>query len=401
MQLFRDSLHDDFGSWPLGYTAYGGPDLGEIAAVAAAVGAGDDAAFHAAWIAAGDRLTADAETSLAAGHRAGARDAWLRAAACYATSYHPLYGAPVDPRLRAAFARQIDAFDRALALGTPPVAPLRIPFEATSLPGYLVPAEGHATEVRPLLILTNGYDATVTELYLAAAVAAARRGYHCLVFDGHGQGEPLIGQNLPLRPDWETVISAVVDFALTQPIVDPARIALAGWSLGGYLALRAASGEPRLAACVADPGLWGITRGPAGPLPFAGALSQALKPLMSLPAPELDAAMHALGADRRLRWTLVQRGLWTHGVDTLAAYFAAADAFTLDGRAQLIRCPTLLTRAETDRLAAGAPAVLDALTCPKHLLTFTAAEGAGQHCEMHNRSLANRRILDWLDETLA
>ena len=51
------------------------------------------------------------------------------------------------------------------------------------------------------------------------------------------------------------MIRPVVDFALTLPEVDPDRIALYGWSLGGYLALRGASGEPRLAACVADPGL--------------------------------------------------------------------------------------------------------------------------------------------------
>jgi hypothetical protein len=29
-----------------------------------------------------------------------------------------------------------------------------------------------------------------------------------------------------------------------------------------------------------------------------------------------------------------------------------------------------------------------------------AAEGAGDHCEMTNRSLLNRTALDWLDETL-
>ena len=60
---------------------------------------------------------------------------------------------------------------------------------------------------------------------------------------------------MPIRPDWESVIGPVVDFALTLPGVDTDRIALSGWSLGGYLALRGASGEPRLAACIADPGL--------------------------------------------------------------------------------------------------------------------------------------------------
>jgi dienelactone hydrolase len=60
------------------------------------------------------------------------------------------------------------------------------------------------------------------------------------------------------RPDWETVVRAVVDFALTLPGVNRSRIALAGWSFGGYLAPRAASGEPRLAALIADPGQWDL-----------------------------------------------------------------------------------------------------------------------------------------------
>ena len=45
--------------------------------------------------------------------------------------------------------------------------------------------------------------------------------------------------------------------------------------------------------------------------------------------------------------------------------------------------------------------MLAELTCPKALLEFTAAEGAGGHCEMGNRSLAMLRMLDWLDTTLA
>ena len=34
----------------------------------------------------------------------------------------------------------------------------------------------------------------------------------------------------------------------------------------------------------------------------------------------------------------------------------------------------------------------------KTLLRFAEADGAGGHCEMENRSLLNRRVLDWLDE---
>ena len=73
---------------------------------------------------------------------------------------------------------------------------------------------------------------------------------------------------------------------------------------------------------------------------------------------------------------------------------------TLEGRVERIACPTLLTTAENDPLSQGAAALLAELTCPKTLLAFTAAEGAGGHCEMANRSLANLRMLDWLDATL-
>jgi hypothetical protein len=74
--------------------------------------------------------------------------------------------------------------------------------------------------------------------------------------------------------------------------------------------------------------------------------------------------------------------------------------YTLEGRAQAIACPTLLTMAERDPLGASAPKLYDALTCPKRLVRFSAAEGAGMHCEHMNRSPLNRIVFDWLDETL-
>ena len=249
--LFKNDLHDEFGTWPLGYIPYGGADFGEVRAVGAAVGDGDDEAFCDAWCAAGDRLAGEAADDEAAGRRASARDGWLRAACFYGAAYHPIFGAPVNPRLLAAFRKQITAFDRGLALGEPAVMPMGIALGDLTMPAYLLRAEGRADETRPLLILTNGYDGTVTDMYFASAVAAARRGYHVLFFDGPGQGGPLYEQGVPMRPDWETVITAVVDAALELPGIDPKRVALSGWSLGGHLAARAATG--RAPAGGADP----------------------------------------------------------------------------------------------------------------------------------------------------
>jgi hypothetical protein len=60
----------------------------------------------------------------------------------------------------------------------------------------------------------------------------------------------------------------------------------------------------------------------------------------------------------------------------------------------------LLTAAENDPLAKGAQTLFDALKCKKKLVRITAAEGAGGHCGMMNRSAVNRVALDWLDEVL-
>lgn len=398
-QIFQDLLHDEFGTWPLAYIPYGGADFGEIDAVARTVGAGDDGVFYEVWNTFADRLSNEAETALKEGHRTSARELFLRASAFYATSYHPLYGNPVRPLLLKAFRKQMQALDRGFALFETPIVPTRIPFLSGSMPAYIIPASGHERDVRPLIIFTNGYDGTITDMYFASAVAASRRGHHCLLFDGPGQGEMLYEHGIPLRPDWETVIAAVIDFAVTQPNIDPARIALNGWSLGGHLAPRAASGEHRLAALIADPATWSIAGGFREFIVHKfGVLREAAANLGNLEEATVSRFDEFIRKDRHLYWKIVQRGFWVHGVDNLRDYLSSAENFTMEGRAELIQCPTLLTMAENDSLGASAPSFFERLRCPKTLLRFSALEGAGNHCEMQNRSLLNRRALDWLDE---
>jgi hypothetical protein len=125
--IFKNDLHDEFGSSPLAYTPYGGADFGEVLAVARAVGNGDDDAFYDCWMTAADRLASEAESAIIQGRRASARDLFLRASCFYSSSYRPLYGEPADTRLIAAFRKQIDTFNKGLALSDPPIEPLRNP----------------------------------------------------------------------------------------------------------------------------------------------------------------------------------------------------------------------------------------------------------------------------------
>ena len=398
--FFKDDLQDAL-TWAAGYIPYGGADLGEVKAVAETVGDGDAGAFNKAWVEAGDRLVERARAALAAGKRTSARDAFMRASCHYASSYRPLFGKSVDPRLLVAFGKQIAAFNEGFALFDPPVLPLRIPFDGQSMPAYFLPAQRRAKEVRPLMILTNGYDATVTDMYFASAVAASQRGYHCLFFDGPGQGEMLFEHDVHIRPDWENVIAPVVDFALQFSEVDPKRIALMGWSFGGYLAPRAVSGDRRIAACIADPGLFGGPELLRPMLQRLGASPEAVRDLGNVDDVILEKLEQMQQQDRHLRWTISQRAFWVHGVDTLRQYVAEIQSYSLDGRVEAIACPTLITAAENDPIAATSQKLFEALQCPKTLIGFTAAEGAGTHVEAFNRSLLNARVYDWLDDTFA
>jgi alpha-beta hydrolase superfamily lysophospholipase len=306
-----------------------------------------------------------------------------------------LLSAPLDPRLRETTARQTEMFRRACALMERPPEAVEIPFEGASLPGYFVAAGGQ--EQRATLILTGGYDSTVEELYFTNAAAGLARGYNVLAFDGPGQGAALIERGLTLRPDWENVVRPVVDFALARPGVDPARVALIGPSLGAHLAPRAASAEHRLAACIADCGAFDL---------YAAFLRRLPPPLAGRVAAGERLATRALRLlARRLiskptaGWAL-RRGLLVHGIEDPIELIESLRDYTLAGRAERIRCPTWVCSAEGDEISESAQQLVAALTCPNQYVRFTAAEGAGDHCEAGARTLYHARSFAWLDPIL-
>lgn len=379
----------------LAHAYYGGADFGECMVTMQRVPAGDFAAWHREWKATADRVAAIADACAAGGHDVSAREGYLRASNYYRTSYLTLYGAPPQPELVEAFRRESATFDAFARRANLPLEAIEIPYEDTTLRGYFCPAPG-AGRKAPTLIATSGYDSTASEGYLAFAVAANRRGSHCIVYDGPGQGRALIEQKLPMRGDWENVVRPVVDYALTRTDVDPARIALAGWSLGGYLALRAAGGEPRLGACVADPaftGLWDGMRAMFKDLPPA-ALADPLAADPALFAPYMEH----INASPQMHWKVVQRAFWVHDVDSLAAYLAVARQFDARPVLPSIRCPVFLAWEEHDTSTSSAEEIDHLLGERATLVRFLASEGADGHCAMMARSLLHQRMFDWLDD---
>ena len=232
--FFKDDGFNYETQWLLGNVRAGAGDIGEILATVAAITDGDDDSWVHEWETTAARVAAIADDCAAHGHDVSARDAYLRAAVYYAAGLSAVDGCAdadaAELRLFAAHRRCFDA--HATRLDPPPAEHVAIPYEGTTLPGYFFSAGGD--EPRRTIILNNGSDGAVTTLWPGLGGAAIGRGYHVLVFDGPGQQRMLFERGVPFRPDWEHVITPVVDFLVARPDVDAARLALYGISQAGY-----------------------------------------------------------------------------------------------------------------------------------------------------------------------
>jgi alpha-beta hydrolase superfamily lysophospholipase len=387
----------------LGHAAYGGADIGEVLTTAQNIVAGDYDSWHDEWLATADRIAAEAETQLTGGHRTSARDGLMRANNYYRAAEFFLHGDPTDPRIGHAYHQATQCFKGAAALFIPAIEVVEIPYEDTILHGYFYRAahnEG-GDSVCPTMVLHNGFDGPAEEMHHNGAAAGSERGYHVLTFDGPGHAAARHLEGLVFRPDWENVVTPVLDWVMTRPEVDESRVGLLGLSMGGLLACRAAAFEHRLAACVAVDGVYEL--GSTVLSHFPGTRVEVEAALRAEHAPEVDAAMENLMAsDPTVRWAITN-GMYVMGVDSPRAFAASYLDYTLAGGvAEQITCPTLVCDAESDMFWPGQPQELfDHLTCPKTLLRFTSAEGAGAHSQFGAQRLAYARIYDWLDDTMA
>ncbi|MFJ8471279.1 alpha/beta hydrolase family protein [Kitasatospora sp. NPDC094011] len=379
-----------------GFANDGGADLGEVLTTLRAIPEGDEDAWLRQWRRTAQRVHAIGTDALTAGHRVSAREALLRASNYYRTAEFYRRDDPADdPEAKALSAASRETFATAAGLLDTPVEAVRIPYQDTTLPGYLFLVDDSGLP-RPTLVFTSGFDSTLEEAWFVVGAAALRRGYNVLAYDGPGQGAALREQGLFFRPDWEAVVTPVVDYALTRPEIDPDRIALVGYSLGGYLTARAAAHEHRLAALVLDDGLYD----------YHDAHTRMMPPFLRewIEAGRDDLAEPVLAllmqVSTQLRWAL-RNGVWAFGAASASDYIRRTVDYTLEGVAGLIECPTLILDAEDDQFFHGQPQLVEAaLTCPRTLVTLPEAEGAGEHCHMGAMARFQQVAFDWLDDTL-
>ncbi|MFI9766516.1 alpha/beta hydrolase family protein [Streptomyces sp. NPDC052415] len=393
--LFDDPAFDYQALRAAGYADYGGAQLGEVVAVASRIPGGDTAAWRHAWTQLAERVHRLATAAGAEGRTEDARTALLRAHNYYRTAEFFERDDPRDTEALRLMRLSRETFADAAALMHRPPQYLRIPYEDTSLPAYFYRVDD-SDEPRPTVIHHGGLDSTVEEGYFFVAAAARAHGWNCLCFEGPGQGTVLREQGLVFRPDWEKVVTPVVDHALTLPGVDPDRLALVGTSLGGLLAVRAAASEHRLAGCVAHDAVWQL--GDVVPLPpfVLDWVEQGHDDFA-------NPVMWGVAAQQTFTRWLLRHAMWTFGAETPAALLRRLPAFGLAEVIGRVRCPVLVMDAEEDLFFAGlehAKKVYTGLNSPKTLQVFTADEGGGAHCHSGAMRLFHDRLFSWLTTTV-
>jgi X-Pro dipeptidyl-peptidase (S15 family) len=387
-----EELDGQFGRTLMAIYA-GACDLGEAFATADRLGpqpSYDD--WYREWTATAERAREVAEASLAHGHRVSARAAFLRCAEYHRQAWFFIRKNLDDKRLLSGHAAGRDSFRAALPLLDQPVEPVRIPYEGTTLPGYLARPDA-ADRPRPVIVFPCGYDLPGEGgwNYLPDALA---RGYSALVFEGPGQGSVLYEQHLPFRHDFEAVLGPVLDWLGTQPTVDPARIVVVGRSFAGYLAPRGVAGDPRVAALVCDPGQFDMFAR------FRALLGEALADRALADDASVDEVLEPIRHKSARSEEMFGARMAAHGVQTVRGWAREMASWTLEGRAHRITCPTLIVEGEHDFAGGQSAQLYSALSCPKRLEYLRADVGADGHCGGLGQATWAQVVYDWIEETV-
>ncbi len=275
-----------------------------------------------------------------------------------------------------------------------PVEPVTIPFNQTRLPGYFIKGgEGK----RPTLLALSGFDGSIEELYHFIGKAARDRGWHCLLFSGPGQRDALhLNPGLVFRPDYEVPVASVVNYVLTIPEVDPEQLAIIGYSFGGYFASRAAAGNPRIKACVANSLIVGGTQ---DLVPF---------PLRLFPPSTINWAVNALSKiSPGLRWAL-ENGRWTFGSENPYDFITTLAPYTLKGTEERMQAPLLCIFGEQEFISGPANSpdkirdifhYIETVPASVWIKLFTRESGGASHCQaMGGMVQAQETTMAWLKQ---
>ncbi|MFL6807351.1 MAG: alpha/beta hydrolase family protein, partial [Xanthobacteraceae bacterium] len=330
-----------------------------------------DRAWKEEWAAMGDKVAAIADAAAGERREITAGNNYMRAGNYYYSAERFI---PPGVDKMAMYDKALRCYRAALKRLYPNVEPVDVPYEGQSLAAYFMKAPG-VTGRAPTVVLFDGMDNCKEMSVIFAGIEFAKRGMHTLAIDGPGQGETQRLRQIHSRPDYEVPGTAAYEYVASRADVDANRVAVMGYSFGGYQAPRVAAFEKRYAACVA-----------------LGAMH------WDLHGWQADVKAR-LAKDAKTSFTSNFQFRWVIGAPDNETALEWAKRFTLEGAAERIECAFLVVHGENDRIVP----VAEAKTLykrvgsnRKHIKIFTAEEGGAEHCQVDHRQQGIDYIGDWL-----
>ncbi len=391
--FFRDKALDFQARSVLGRAASGASEVGEVLTTLARIS--DHADWATEWAATARRAQARAGSARDGGHLVSASTAYLQAATYYACAVDGIAAAKDSSGLLDAFRSHRSCWDAVIACSAGAFQHVDVPYAGSTLPGYLLRPDDSGTP-RPTLIMTNGSDGAISDMWSCGAAGALARGWNAFVYDGPGQQSMLFERATTFRPDWEAVLTPVVDTLAARTDVDADRLLGYGISQAGYWLPRALGFEHRLVAAVADPGVVDVAASWESNL-NAGMITM-------LDDGDREKFNRNIGYAARipgLLRTLTFRGRPYEYADWFDLFTAVREYRLTADVAAGITTPLLITSPDDEQFWPGQSEQLAELIPGRgHVVAFRADEGAGGHCQPMARLLTDQRMFDWLADQL-
>jgi len=340
-----------------------------------------------------NRLEYQAEGSIQNGNVVSACESLLRASNYYRTAEYACI--PSHPKFHSLWSKSVDCFLRASSYFDFHFEQVRIPFKGEHLDGYFCRPKGDIIN-RPTMFSIGGNDSTQEEVFMGMAFATIKRGYNFFAFEypGH-RGAVHKNDTFVKRVEYyDEAFSNALDILTGMPGVDE-RIALSGYSFGGFVSSFIATRENRIKALIPDSPIIDIPR-----IVLKGFLGTLIQ---GVPNALLDKIVKRKLKKKPMMNAVLQYSVWTWGFETLS------DELTSDGfkkhvitdQLDRITCPVLalVSEDEGEGLIAQAKEFIEHVGSTKKELKILSLkkDGTNDHCQLDNISRLQQIVFDWLN----
>ena len=268
---------------------------------------------------------------------------------------------------------------------------ISVPYGNNHLHGFrltpTIPTKG-------IILIHGGFDSYSEEFYTLGA-AMCEYGYEVIMFDGPGQGSTLMFEKVPMTYEWEKPVAAVLDY------IEAENVTLIGMSLGGYLAIRAASQEKRVQRVIAYDVMLDFfacvtsRRGKVAAYLIKGLIGLRLSFVLNAFAKVM------MKRDMYSQWGIAQ-GMHVMGCKTPYEFFFKLKEYNGYAASGNVAGDVLIMAGAEDHFVPIEQFYkqLKLLTVAKSITgrIFTVQEQAQSHCQIGNLGLAAEYMLGWIEE---